>query len=31
MRAFQNGEFRALRGLDDFARLHFAAIDARPK
>ena len=29
MRAFQDGEFRALRGLDDFARLHFTALDAR--
>ena len=29
VRAFQDGEFRAFRGLDDFARLHFAAIDAR--
>jgi hypothetical protein len=27
--AFHNGEFRALRGLEDFAGLHFAAIDAR--
>ena len=29
VRAFQNGKFRALRGLDNFVRLHFAPIDAR--
>ena len=28
MRAFQNGEFRALCGLDDFARAQFTAIDS---
>ncbi len=27
MRAFAEGEFRAFRGLDNFARLHFAGID----
>ena len=31
MRAFQNGEFRALRGLDDFARLQFDRFRRPPK